>query len=315
MSTQAADSSGLKRGLLWATIVSAGLLLLGYYFFALDRESLGTAIFIAVPFVAGLTIGILVDNIKHIALSGLGGCVFAMSFLLVMGLEGIFCALMAAPLAVAAMIVAGLLVYVLKIIFKKDEFNSGKHLTILLLVSPLLTAAVDKAEEPRRSSPTTATISDGILVDATIEQAWEALGRFDSMTGSKPFLLRTGALPVPHRCTLEGEGTGGVRTCYFDRGTITQKVTEWQRPSRMGFQITGDTLPGNHWLTFSTAGYELTEEAGKTRVTRHSTIESRLWPRWYWAPIERLGVRSEHDFVLQSLDQKLRLAKRQGSSR
>ena len=42
---------------------------------------------------------------------------------------------------------------------------------------------------------------------------------------------------------------------------------------------------------------------------RDTTIESRLWPRWYWEPIERLGVRSEHDFVLQSLDQKLRLAK------
>ena len=31
---------------------------------------LGSAIFIAVPFVAGLTIGLLVNNIKHIALSG-----------------------------------------------------------------------------------------------------------------------------------------------------------------------------------------------------------------------------------------------------
>ena len=56
---------------------------------------------------AGLTIGLLVNNIKHITLSGLCGCVFAMSFLIVMGMEGIFCALMAAPLAMAAMIVAG----------------------------------------------------------------------------------------------------------------------------------------------------------------------------------------------------------------
>ena len=84
----------------------------------------------------------------------------------------------------------------------------------------------------------------------------------------------------------------------------------WQKPSRMEFEITCDTLPGNQWLTFSKAGYELTEEAGEIRVTRHTTIESRLWPRWYWEPIERLGVRSEHDFVLQSLSQKLRLAKR-----
>ena len=94
----------------------------------------------------GLTIGVLVNNIKHIALCGLSGCLLALSILVVMGLEGILCALMAAPLVAAAMIVAGLLVYVLKLMFIKDEFNPGKHLTILLLLSPLLIAAVDKAE-------------------------------------------------------------------------------------------------------------------------------------------------------------------------
>ena len=52
------------------------------------------------------------------------------------------------------------------------------------------------------------------------------------MDGAKPFLLRTGALPVPYRYTLEGEGVGGGRTCYFDKGTITQEVTAWK--SRAG---------------------------------------------------------------------------------
>ena len=299
-----------KRGLLWATGLSAALLLLGYYCVALDRATLGSAIFIAVPFVASLTIGVLVNNIKHIALCGLSGCLFALSILFGMGLEGILCALMAAPLAAAAMIVAELLVYVLKFMFKKDEFNSGKHLTILLLLSPLLIAAVDKAEEPQRTTPAVQTISSATLVEAPIGQVWQARGRFVSMEGPLPCLLQPGALPVPNRCTLDRPGVGGVRTCYFDKGTITQRVTEWEQPSRMSFEVTGDTLPGNHWLTFSTAGYTLAEVAVKTRVTRHTTIESQLWPRWYWAPIERLGVRSEHDFVLRSLTQKLRLAKR-----
>ena len=82
---------------------------------------------------------------------------------------------------------------------KKDEFNSGKHLTILLLLSPLLVAGVDKAEEPRLASPARVTISDSIRIAAKADRVWEALGRFDSMDGAKPFLLRTGALPVPHR--------------------------------------------------------------------------------------------------------------------
>ena len=190
---------------------------------------------------------------------------------------------MAAPLAMAAMIVAGLLVNVAKIIFKKDEFNSGKHLAILLLFSPLLVAGVDKAEEPRRASPARVTISDSIRIAATADRIWETLGPFESMDGAKPFLLQLGALPVPRRCTLEeGRGSSGVRTCYFDKGNNHAGGHCVQKPSRMEFEITGDTLPGNQWLTFSKAGYELTEEAGE-RVTRHTTIESRLWPRWYWS--------------------------------
>ena len=83
---------------------------------------------------------------------------------------------------------------VAKIIFKKDEFNSGKHLAILLLFSPLLVAGVDKAEEPRRASPAAVTISDSIRIAATADRIWEALGPFESMDGAKPFLLQLGAL-------------------------------------------------------------------------------------------------------------------------
>ena len=77
------------------------------------------------------------------------------------------------------------------------------------------------------------------------------------MEGPMPFLLQTGALPVPNRCTLDFTGEGGIWTCYFDKGTITQRVTQWEQPSRMSFEIARDTLPGNHWLTFSTADYTL----------------------------------------------------------
>ena len=87
MSDHPSESSSLKCGVLWASDISALLMVLGYYFVASERTTRGSAIFIAVPFVAGLTIGLLVNNIKHIALSGLGGCVFAMSFLIVMGME------------------------------------------------------------------------------------------------------------------------------------------------------------------------------------------------------------------------------------
>ncbi len=36
-------------------------------------------------------------------------------------------------------------------------------------------------------------------------------------------------------------------------------------------------------------------------MVRHTTIGTRLYPRWYWRPLERWGVTSEHDFVFANL--------------
>ena len=118
----------------------------------------------------------------------------------------------------------------------------------------------------------------------------------------------TGVLPVPRRCSRGGES--GVRL-FFDKGTI-KEVTAWQ-PSRMEFEITGDTLPGNQWPAFSKAGYELTGEAGQIRVTRHTTIESRLWP--LVLGFDRATRRPLRARVRAAIArQKLRLTKRDGYS-
>ena len=73
MSDHPSESSGLKCGVLWASGISALLMVLGYYFVGSERTTLGSAIFIAVPFAADPTIGLLVNNIKHTTLSGLCG--------------------------------------------------------------------------------------------------------------------------------------------------------------------------------------------------------------------------------------------------
>ena len=73
MSERSGESRGLKCGVLWASGISALLMVLGYYLVASERTTLGSAIFIAVPFAADPTIGLLVNNIKHTTLSGLCG--------------------------------------------------------------------------------------------------------------------------------------------------------------------------------------------------------------------------------------------------
>ena len=108
------------------------------------------------------------------------------------------------------------------------------------------------------------------------------------LDGPKPFLLRVG-LPVPEKCTLDHEAVGGKRICTFSNGRIDQRVTQWNRPTYMGLAITKSTLPGRHWLKFIDASYELYPQGPKTRIVRHSTISTRLSPRWYWRRIGTLG--------------------------
>ena len=121
------------------------------------------------------------------------------------------------------------------------------------------------------------------------------------MDGSLPLLLKLG-LPVPARCTLSANGVGGERICYFRKGgVIRQRVTVWEPHTRMAFDITDDTLRGRDWLQFIDAGYEFRPTESGTTVVRHTRIQSALYPRFYWRPLEALGVRAEHDYVLENL--------------
>jgi hypothetical protein len=138
-------------------------------------------------------------------------------------------------------------------------------------------------------------------VDASAGQVWDALVVIDHVSAAKPLLLRIG-LPVPERCTLEGNGVGAVRTCYFNAGRIEERVTRWEPARRLDVQIERVTLPGRHWLGFKSASYVMESlSPGKTRVTRTTTISSQLRPAWYWRHLEKLGVDAEHDYLFKGL--------------
>src|SRR6185436_2397968 len=57
------------------------------------------------------------------------------------------------------------------------------------------------------------------------------------------------------------------------------------------------------------ASYELMEEGGRTRITRKTTIVSRLSPAWYWRKMEKIGVETEHEYLFEEVKRKLNGAK------
>jgi hypothetical protein len=272
----------------------------GYWLVRGDRSEFGWVIFFLVPFVTGFTVAAIVRTPRRSVACAILTLVINFSVLFFTGMEGIICCLMAFPLVATGVAIGAWIGYLVRgrII---DRTQSPNRATLLVVLAcPLFIAAVDQAERPFRAVQATETFTSETLVDATPDETWDLVARMDMLDGPQPFLLRAG-LPVARRCELDHNGIGGRRVCYFDDGIIAQEVTVWRKPDRMDLKITKNTLPGRHWLTFLDASYEFHAEGTATRVVRHTTIGTHLYPRWYWRPLERWGVISEHEYVFTNL--------------
>jgi hypothetical protein len=143
-------------------------------------------------------------------------------------------------------------------------------------------------------------IQSAVEVAGRPDGVWPRILSIDSIQGSKPFLMYIG-LPIPQRCVMQGWGIGAKRTCFFNVGYIEETVTGWNPPYRLGLSIDRTHMPGRHWLGFENAEYRLEPRGQITLLTRTTTISSHLHPSWYWRVFERLGVESEHNYILQDV--------------
>lgn len=296
--------TGWKDGLVAMAIGGA---LTGGFFLVMTGNAaaaLGTVLFIALPITVGFVVAVVARSLKVASIVLLSILVFVAALLLLLGKEGWVCILMAAPLLIAGLAIGALTgrSYEARVLDGSKRPATGRN-TILVL-APLLLLSADRIERPFRMVAREDTFSTSLRVNASPEDVWEKIQRVDSINAPKPLLLRIG-LPVPQRCVLQAERAGSKRICYFNTGYIEERITEWNPPRVMGLEITAVTLPGRHWLGFKNARYEIREEGSETVIIRQTTITARLYPAFYWRPLEALGVQAEHQYLLQSLAQEL----------
>jgi hypothetical protein len=294
------ERKNLIKGVLLGTLLGVLLQLGGYLLTRGARTEFGWVMFVVVPFVSGFAVAAVVRHPKRIFACCLTGGIITFSIMLFIGWEGIICCAMSLPLVAVGVAIGAFIGYLVRgrVIDKLPA--PGKTTMLLLLICPFLIAAADRIERPFRAVEQHEEFTTETTISASPERTWDLLAQMHQLGGPRPFLLRAG-LPTPMRCELDYAGVGGKRVCYFDSGLIAQQVTDWRRPSFMGLRITESTLSGRHWLKFIDASYQLSAEGAKTRVRRNTTIGTRLYPRWYWRPLERWGVTSEHEFVFSNV--------------
>lgn len=295
--------NSFRKGIIIEAGAGIFLFIGGYLLVAGDQSSMGFVMFLLVPIVAGFAAGLvgrqtmrLLRDITIVTLI----VVVSMSILLALGLEGVICVLLAAPvLAVCVAIGIGIGHFVRVKFLDRDDQGRRKML-LLIVICPMLVAAADQVERPFRAIQEHEVFTTQILIEASPDKVWDSLAQMEKLDGPMPLLLSMG-LPRPTHCVLDQAAVGGRRVCHFNQGVIEQVITDWRRGESMAFRMEKSTLPGRRWLSFIDARYEFIPQGSGTKLIRHTTIGTRLSPRWYWRPLEEWGVTSEHAFVLANV--------------
>jgi hypothetical protein len=288
---------------LGAGTITAVLFGIGGYFFIYDEQTaaMGIVLFFLLPFATGLATALVARNRNIVVASLLVGLVICSGILIAMGAEGWVCVLMSTPLIVVGLAIGAVLGWLLRnYIIEKSTRPEILSLLFLLTLPPFLMGA-NAVEKPSRSVARSETVTGVLVVDVSPETVWNEIRTMDHVSARKGLLMRIG-LPVPVSCSMQGEGVGAKRTCYFESGYIEELITEWRPPHSMKMQVTASDVPGRPWLTFQDASYEIKRENDRTVVTRKTTIVSRLSPAWYWRPLEKIGVDTEHEYLFEALN-------------
>ncbi|MBK8245566.1 MAG: polyketide cyclase [Saprospiraceae bacterium] len=269
-------------------------------------------LFILLPIVLGISIGAM-PNKKYL----IWGSVITASIILVVmvipGLSGLLCIVMTLPIVVPLIFIGYIISHLMK---RYKVIKSTDKFSVLLL--PLLPFIIFAPTEHflKKDKIQIVEVRTEQIYSYTTEQVFDAIKSVDTLVAEKPYLMQFD-LPIPIKCILDKEEIGGIRTCYFrsgrlsnndfGAGTIVEKVTAIERGKVLKMDVINYNLIGRKWIGFKEAIYYFDKvENNKCKLTRITTYTSELTPRIYWEPLEKLGIRQEHEYVFSYLSNDLK---------
>jgi len=293
-------------------ILTAAFLATGIVFLFAGWVDYSWILFALLPVVLGISLGAL-PNKRWIYLGAIITTLVLLIGLLMAGGSGFICIIMVLPLIIPLLFLGSVITHLVK---RYKNIRSSTNLPVLLLplLPFLLAAPIERIFKHDKKQ--VLEVRTEQVFNYSAEQVYDAIKSVDTLTGDKPFLMHFD-LPVPVKCVLEKEAVGGLRTCYFKAGnfsqgdfgggTIVEKITRLERAKVLQMDVVSYNLTGRKWLGFKQAIYYF-EKIGerKCKLVRVTTYTSELTPRIYWEPLEKLGIRQEHDYVFNNLSNDLK---------
>lgn len=300
------------RSFLISIILTFTFLGTGIAFLFLGLADYSWVLFVLLPIVLGISIGAMPKK-KYTLWGAIIATIITLVSLYIPGLSGLLCIVMSLPLIVPLIFLGYIIAHLVKR-YKKIKSTDSIPLLLLPLLAFIIAAPAENIL--KKNKETVIEVRTEQVFSFTPEQVYDAIKSVDTLDAEKTLLMYFD-LPIPTKCVLGKEEIGGLRTCYFDPGnlsnadfgggTITEKITALERGKILKMDVIDYNLVGRKWIGFKEAIYHF-EKVGtnKCKMTRITTYTSVLTPRVYWEPLEKLGIEQEHEFVFRNLENDLK---------
>lgn len=213
------------------------------------------------------------------------------ALLFLVAMEGVFCLLMAAPLAATLSLLGGLLGFAIQ-----TAHWGRRHAHTICGMVVLISPGLFGIEHFTRPQAGVFAVQSAIDVDAPPEKVWQKVVAFAEIPPPKEAIFRAG-IAYPMRAEIAGRGPGAVRHCVFSTGPFVEPITVWDEPHLLRFRVTANPAPMNEFTPYGRIApkhldgyfqshqgqFRLTElPDGRTRVEGTTWYSHSMWPESYW---------------------------------
>jgi hypothetical protein len=211
--------------------------------------------------------------------------------LLGLAVEGVFCLLMALPLALPLAAFGGSFGYLVQ---RRRWYPNGApaFLSVLLIFVP----GIQWVEHVAAPTPPVYVVRTTIDIQASPEKVWRQVVSFSEIAPPTEWMFRAG-IAYPIRAGIQGAGVGAERHCVFSTGAFVEPIEIWDEPRRLKFSVTSNPAPMEEWTPYrhiepphlhgflvSNGGQFLLTPLpnGGTRLEGTTWYRHSLWPAEYW---------------------------------
>jgi uncharacterized membrane protein YhaH (DUF805 family) len=256
----------------------------------------GWGLFVALPFTMGFAAALIYGLRQPRSLAGcIGVAVLSTALLgaalLTLALEGVFCLLMALPIALLLTAIGGSFGYLVQ---RRRWLREGTpaFLSVLLILVP----GAQWIEHGVALAPPLYMVRSAIEVHAPPEVVWKQVIAFTEIPPPKEWIFRAG-IAYPIRAGIQGFGPGAERHCVFSTGAFVEPIEVWDEPRLLKFSVTSNPAAMEEWTPYthiepphlhgflvSKGGQFLLTALpnGGTRLEGTTWYRHSLWPAAYW---------------------------------